>query len=73
MDPGSGGTFWMRSSHASLERVELDLKQIEAFNDERGRQCPPQLAMNNTEARSFTSSREDGCRSRTLSSVILLT
>jgi hypothetical protein len=32
-------------------RVELDLKQIEVvFNDERGRQCPPQLAMNNTEA-----------------------
>jgi hypothetical protein len=49
--PGSGGTFWMRSSHASLDRVELDLKQIEVvFNDERGRQCPPQLAMNNTEA-----------------------
>jgi hypothetical protein len=51
MDPGSGGTFWMRSSHASLTRVELDLKQIEVvFNYERGRQCPPQLAMNNTEA-----------------------
>jgi hypothetical protein len=35
MDPESGGTFWMRSSHASLDRVELDLEQIQvAFDDE---------------------------------------
>jgi hypothetical protein len=44
------GTFWIRSSHTILGRVELDLKQIEVvFNYERGRQCPTQLAMN-TEA-----------------------
>jgi hypothetical protein len=36
MNPESEGTFWMRSSHATVDRVELDLDRIEVvFDDER--------------------------------------
>jgi hypothetical protein len=42
---------WGHIRAANDQSVELRLKQIEvAFNNGRRRQCPPQLAMNNTEA-----------------------
>ena len=46
---------WGHIRATNDRRVELDLKQIEVvFNDERGRQCPPQLAMT-AQKPSFTS------------------